>query len=228
MAAGRKSRDLFPWKKVRYSGLNWETYGLPPSGTIEEDVWWELTGIPKELKTIDGVASIFYTTTGPITLLNGIATGDDLNSRDGRKLKIVSIHLSTVNRLTATSSAAVDLNLWLVYDRRPGGALPVYSDIFDLTASHLLNLNNRERFSVLWTSRTAVGPYSLVAPVLGSDAAKCIECFIDLSNDEVVTVFNGTGATIADIAYGAIYLVNRSITAITANCIYYSRIRFTE
>lgn len=228
MAASRKSRDLFPWKKVRYSGPRWETYGLPPSGVIDEDVWWNLTGIPKELKTVDGAGSLNYTTTGPVTLLNGTAVGDDISSRDGRKLKMISIHLSTINRLTASSAVCIDMSLSLVYDKSPGGALPAYTDIFDTSLAHMANLSNRDRFTVLWTSRFGAGPYSLVAPVLGSDAVCCTECFIDLSNDEANVVYNGTAATIANIAHGAIYLVMRSLSAITANCVYYSRVRFTE
>lgn len=228
MAASRKSRDLFPWKKVRYSGPNWETYGLPPSGAVDEDVWWNLAGIPKELKAVDTANSLFYTTTGPVTLLNGIAVGDDISSRDGRKVRMLSIHLFTTNRLTASSTTSIDMSLSLVYDKCPTGALPGYNDIFDTTAAYMQNLSNRERFSVLWSSKTACGPFSLVAPVMTGDAVCCVECFIDLSNDDAKVVFSGTTSAIASIAHGALYLVLRSPNAITAQCLAYCRIRFTE
>jgi len=232
MAASRKSRSIFPWKKQSISWRNWDTYGLPPKGMfVDEDPWWALTGIPKELKLVDGANGTVTPNTGLVYLINGIATGDEMNTRDGRKVNIMSIHILGHQICSATSNLPGIVYVALVYDKRPGAAVPAFSDMFSLFPSGtipFINPSNRERFSVLWCAKGAIGPYTLVAPLMADSTAWQYEAFIDLTEDSVTTVFSGTGATIASISHGAIYAaVICGANNVTTSSIF-TRVRFTE
>lgn len=182
-------------------------------------------GIPhqRELKFVD-IASADYV--DAVTLLNGIATGDDYNTRDGRQATMRSVAVK--GYLTPTANiAASDARLLLVWDNAPNGAAPVYADIMqEAGVPHSFpNINNEKRFTILKDWFQQVGYFSALST--SSYAQESSVHKIDLSVSlNSLTQFSGTGATVASIQNGAIWMVTEIGAAV--KFVLSTRVRFTE
>lgn len=204
----------------RGSDSSWYTHGIDDSGFVDEFRWWEERGNYKELKAVDSLftgASRVTVDNGPngIACLNLIAAGDDINTRDGRWIKPISVHLSGhIYPANAGSNGRNLFSIALVWDFRPNGVLPVTTDIFLLTTgtssvyNMAINPANRDRFKVLHMIRGSVGARSTTAPIYSeSPTVFGYDAFIDLSMMDLGTVYSGTGGTIASVSTGGLYLV---------------------
>ena len=81
--------------------------------------------------------------TSLITLLSGIAQGDDFNERDGDQIHLNSIQIKGYIQDTATATSSVDTIVRIILVRQLGdceGAAPAMTDI--LTADAVENLRN--------------------------------------------------------------------------------------
>lgn len=226
MAASRRSREVFPWPKVARSTIGCDFYGIPDNGVVDEDGWWEVAGIPKELKLFDEVETQLPVAAGVVFRLNDITQGDDYNQRDGRKINLVSLHMQWHYLLAAT---AVAIELWhaIVFDCRGAAALPSYLDIFtvDTVQGPFINPSNRERFKILYIWRGSIGPLSTVAPVhVGSRTKTSGEVFLDFTEKDWKSIYDAAGSAV----YGSVYLCSKQSSATAINLVTYTRIRYTE
>jgi len=170
----------------------------------------------RELKTIDALEVRINPVTGlaapTFALLNGVATGDDFNSRDGRQIVIKSIYFrADLQPYGNTMSYGDTVRCMIVQDTQPNGVIFTVGDLFTATTNTygsvaMNNLNNRSRFKVLMDKQVSMDPAIYAASVLtgGNPSTKTIKKFIKC---HIPVQYSGTGATIASIATNSLYLV---------------------
>lgn len=168
-------------------------------------------------------------TTGSVTLLNGIAAGDDFNQRDGRKIKITDVQIQGMVSATDASTDDTYCLVMLVYDKQPNEGLATIAQIFSqANSTSFMNLNNRERFKILSTDRVALSRNNATATTaVGSCNQTIINRYI---KTELVTVFDAATGAITDITHGAVLLVTLGDVAVGSGGSYFAstRVRFTE
>lgn len=179
------------------------------------------TGHEKKFKDTS-LAAVAFTTTGVMTLLNGLVPGSDANQRIGRRINVLSLLLRLYIQPGATPTDGV-CRAMVVVDKQANGAAPVIGDILTSgTSVNPNNLNNRGRFVTLldWVT------------VIDQVAQKIVYKTVFLRK-KFATVYNaGTAGTVADIATASLYLVTVGDLAAgaTANVITngVARIRFED
>lgn len=187
----------------------------------------------KELKYVDVATGTLTPTSsgGIVTLLNGIATGDDNTTRDGRQATMHSIHVRGHVFNTGSTAGQVGLaRLLLVWDNASNAATPAIADIMTTDSSISFPLiNNANRFTVLRDQQWECGPVSNNATAATASGPGCyaIDIYVKLSE---ITQYVGTGATAASIQNGAIWLVLLQQTAAAglASFNLVSRVRFSD
>jgi len=185
----------------------------------------------QEKKTVDvNYTAAIFTTAGAATLMNGIAAGTDFTDRIGRKVILKSLFFRFYIVPEDQSIADNPLRIMLVYDRQTNGAAPAVLDVLkEANPMSQLNLNNRDRFQVLWDK-------SIIVPFLSNTATQSVcggqTTFIGKKfkrlNHEMI--FGGTAATVASIQTGSIYLITVGFSASPAGATigYTNRIRFMD
>lgn len=174
------------------------------------------TGAAKELKTIDSLEVRINPTASlnapTLALLNGVATGDDFNSRDGRQILLKSIYFQCeVHPYGNTMSNGDVVRVMIIQDSQPNGAIFTTADMFSTTSATyssvaVNNLNNRSRFKVLMDKKIALDGAVYAASVLtgGNPSTRQFKRFIKCN---IITQYSGTGATIASISTNSLYLL---------------------
>lgn len=192
-----------------------------------------------ELKVSDTPLTLQVTTVGSVNILTVPVPGSDYTNRIGRKVNWQSlyvkgrIYLEAASSLSDTNVPSNQARLIFLYDKQPNGALPSITDILTSAdpTSHL-NLNNRDRFTVLKDKMFVFDPYSRVAATdLGNwnQTVHQIKFFKKLNLE---TVYNaGTAGTVADINTGSIIVV--SVGTLPngtgdVNCVLQARMRFKD
>lgn len=172
-------------------------------------------GEKKVSDTSAGVVQV--NTTGVITLLHLPVLGSDYNQRVGRKTLVKSIYIrgrvltEASNQVigTAVLTTSLQARMILLVDKQPNGAAPAVTDVL-VTAepASQLNLNNRDRFSILKDKQWSFDPYSYTTASGVASMSRQIYSLKCYKKCNVETIFNSTnGGTIADINSGAIYLM---------------------
>jgi len=160
-----------------------------------------------EVKTIDiDSTSSNVTSTPGITLLNGVANGTDFTDRIGRRIFMKSLYFRGFLRPEDDTAANNSVRIAIVYDCDPNGAAPAWTDIFkQSTTTSQLNLNNRDRFQILYDEIYALGAVQTTANQAFSngDNQYAFKEYIPIMDD---TIFGGTTAVIASIRSGAVWL----------------------
>lgn len=185
---------------------------------------------PPELKVIDTAQAVYpCDTTGSVTLVNGIAIGDDFNNRDGRQITLKSVLIQGFVGPTDASTGVNLARVMLVWDSQPNASLAAIADIFNAaTATSPLNLTNRDRFRVVMDKWFAHGPFDTTATMAVADRTVSLcKKYKKLNN---TVTFGNTGATIASIQTGALLLVTIGTNAVNAGASLTCsvRVRFTE
>ena len=182
-----------------------------------------------ELKYLDVTFASAHSSTGVLTLLNGLAPGTGPSQRIGRKVKNMSLlYRSGIGSgdLGAAPFRGL-LRTLIVYDKQANATAPTVNDILEgIGASSAMDMNNRDRFLVLF-NRTAAIDQS------GGNQSSKIELYKKMNLN---TIFNaGTAGTIADITTGSIYLLTMAENAnnlVTPTnfpiTTFYSRIRYDD
>lgn len=188
-----------------------------------------------ELKTNDvntGIAVIPASiTAGNAALLNGIAVGDDYNTRDGRVINMKSLLLRVFiyPSATVTSPQGGTVRVLVVLDKQSNGATTaatsaiLQSDAYDSA----MNLSNRSRFKVIvdkYVSMNATN-YSGGALTAGSPGGRIVKVFKKFNYQ---TIYNTTTNVDTAISSGSL---NLYIIASTANefvADIFARVRFTD
>lgn len=184
----------------------------------------------EELKVVENaLAQAATTNTGTLVLYNGVAQGSDFTNRIGRKVIVKSIHFKwALTPATVTDSIGDIVRCMLVWDMQNNSATPAVTDI--LTTADILsgvNLNNRDRFKVLYDKRVVMNPASYTANVItgGNPVTTYREKYIKCNYE---TIFSGTGATSGSIATGALYLMFIDLNTTASTITHYARVRFSD
>lgn len=184
-----------------------------------------------ELKCLDVPTTILPGAAGALTigtnalLLNGTINGAAFSQRIGARLKMRSIQLQilfTENPSTLTATTVQFLRLMLVYDSATNGALMGFNDLLQQTDFNnvdtnnfdsFYNMNNRDRFLVLWDKRVLFNRRVVANPVGAVAAGQDVNLttapsavykkYVKLRNLETVYK-NPSVATVAGIATGAL------------------------
>lgn len=189
-----------------------------------------------EVKALDTPIQMGFTTAGTVTCLNEIQAGSSFYNRIGRRIEIQSAQLNLSLKPVGTNVSDYYepdfLRIMLVYDSQTNGAIPALADILQsvdqtgaaLTsrAYSLLNLNNRDRFTVIRDIKLTAPSYSTNAAgepqitgtadqqnwkqVIDDYTTKCKGCLTQYKADS-------NPAVIGDISTGALYLVTTGIWA---------------
>lgn len=189
------------------------------------------TGGGSELKFIDTLlANSPIPAAGALTLVNGVAQGTDFTNRIGRKTVIKSLLFNASVVYNAAGSLPIGdiCRLMVVWDSQANSAAPAVTDILATADPYSgMNLNNRDRFQIIWDKRFAMNPATYAAGALtaGAPNTKWITKYKRCHKE---CIFSNTGATIASIQTGSIYFLQ--ISQNTANCStnMYIRIRFVD
>ena len=180
-------------------------------------------------------------TTRNVKLCNGMAQGTDYNTRIGRKILIKSVYVrltfqpETANTLASNSTA----RCILIWDLQPNSAtaIPALSDFFEafsagttwMNTNNMMNLNNRERFVILWDKMVTLG-------FLNTNAANGSSCRVLKKYKKVnlSVTYSATGAATNGqpntIATGALWLValGDAVTGGSVQSPGVVRIRYTD
>lgn len=170
---------------------------------------------------------------GSLVLMNGCATGTTVTTRVGRKIvmKSITININTFNAGATSQSYPIGVSgkISLVYDSQPnGGAAPGYTSIYKSAhPTSPLNLDNRDRYKVLWTKNFVVGSYEIAASKLtaGSPTNSTRKGY---KKCNLPVIFGGDGSTQADIQTGALYLTAVVDANLGAAFDYFVRVRYSD
>jgi len=172
------------------------------------------------------LATLSFSSTPVLTLLNGLAQGTTASTRIGRRINIKSIEWRFDTESSSTS-------LWngfrymLVLDKQANAATPAFTDIYDVAQpTSLRNISNMPRFQVLFDSNEILS----VGPTIGTPQTDTIATahkgYIRVA---IPTQYNvGTAGTIGDIQTNALYFVmigNSSTSTLTDVQIYNGQVR---
>lgn len=192
-----------------------------------------------ELKAVD----LDTTTVGisggvtAVLLLNGISAGSGMNQRIGRVASMKSLMLRLQYYPESASSSYGHIRTCLVYDAQANGVAPVYADIFrSLSAAGAvasttdsgLNLDNRQRFRILFDSLQQVGGASTATAITNNQGMpNRIDSYKKLN---LPIQFKSDSSLIGDIATGALYLVmcSSSPAGLGVNAVWNTRLRYTD
>lgn len=181
-------------------------------------------GNKTELKSLDvATQTIAISSTAVLGSLNLIQVGSTFCNRIGRKISMTSIQFTGQILPLRTSPNQDYCRIMIVYDRQVNGALPAIADILqdtDQTTTNSttpfsgINLNNRDRFSIIrdyhihlpsltFTAGviTNIGFIDPVAPTFN------LHCYHKLGGLATQYRADSNPAVIGDISTGAIYLV---------------------
>jgi len=184
----------------------------------------------KYIDTDDNPSAV--SASGLVTLLNAIASGAGINERVGRQVTNTSYfgRFGYYPSSTTSSPVGTIVRILVVYDAQSNSAAapPAVSDILQSAAwDSPMNLNNRERFKILLEFKVTIGATAYTAGALtaGSPMPKVIEKYRKMG---MTTTYSGVNATNANIATGAIYLVEIANVNNTVVSDHYHRIRYTD
>lgn len=198
-----------------------------------------------ELKAADtGVTTYQVNTTGTITLLAVPTLGTDYTNRIGRRITLKKLyirgHVNAENAENAVTVGGVETlaqqaRMIIVVDRQPNAAVFSITDLLvSARAEAQLNLNNRDRFKVIYdrvfqipnSIKAAQAAPSLVGNFGGMFKVKCFKKL------NLPVQFNSTnGGTIADITSNALYMVwvgTNAAAATDVNATVSTRVRFSD
>lgn len=161
-----------------------------------------------------------------VVLLNGLANGNDDETRVGKRISLSNINVKFWCRQAAAATTPCCINAMILYDNQADGALATASDIFENTGVvaapvSQINWQHEKRFKVLARFTRTLGIVS------GSEASWAHEFNIPMKGK--IVEYQGTGGTIASILKGAILLVvTGSTNANNPTYDFNSRVTYTD
>jgi len=180
---------------------------------------------PPEQKYVDVNANATgASNAGNIVLLNGIANGNGVSERIGRKVTMTSSYIKMTFDISGAGVNTMTWRVMLVYDAQPNQLAFTLANLLQSGAAvtntiSALNLDNRDRFNVLLDKTFTA--------VKGTDTGKAI-CKL-YKKMKLNTIYDATGGTIADITTGALCLVViAESTDAAAQYNYYVRTRYVD
>lgn len=177
-----------------------------------------------ELKYDYGVVNGTVSSTPSVTLLSTIANGTGSSDRIGKMIQFHDIEISWHLRMAAVHNSNRG-RFWIVYDKSPNGVLPAYTDVLQSSdVNTTMNCDTRARFLVLYEANW----------VTTNETTGCSYSVGQVQGHKVVSLkgkkctFIGTGAGIADIETGAIYIVTNSYDNNAVALEFTNKIQFSD
>lgn len=264
----RKTRptpyDNRPYKKVRATAKSpYVQSPVPrsmPSRSFTSLPATQLVTSSSEVKSLDiPLAVAALNGTGSLIALNLIRAGSSFYNRIGRKIEMknlqIEMRLRCVDDMAGRDAPMSYCRCLIVYDRQTNGTFPTISDILqdvDQAGTNStdvmsdINLNNRDRFTILRDARFIVpsantdqisaGKMKFANDQLWPSDASEQSCahwkyFIPLKGLITQYKADSSPAVIGDIATGSLYLITfGDLTAGTEafEIVYSSRLRFFD
>jgi len=177
-----------------------------------------------ELKAVDVSGSPGFNTGATCTLINGVARGDEISERIGRKTTMKSIQI----RIKATSGTATEACRFLVvYDKQANAAALTAATVLNAaTVEDMKNLENRSRFWILHDEQFVMG---------ASGGTTGIPTMRELSwyrKVKLPVIYNsGDAGTVADITTGSLYVItigSEAPGATASSAVMRSRVRYAD
>lgn len=148
-------------------------------------------------------------TAADLNLVNGIATGSDIDTRDGRQVSMTQITGQVYVYPNIAAAGPCAMHFYLVKDKSPNGALPSFSDIFDAaTIPHVPRQDAKHRFTIMksWSKHTtydSVTGLNEMSPIYFD-----VKCAVNSK-----MFFKGVTSGIGSIDTGAIYFIGIATNA---------------
>lgn len=194
---------------------------------------WLRRGKP-ELKytEADDGAAAGIPTAGEIFFLNPLQAGTGITDRIGRKcmMKSLLLRLGLYPSTTNSAPSGTIVRALIVYDAQnnSSAAGPNVSDILmTATWDSSMNLDNRERFKILWEKMFTVAATTYTTGALSAGSPRPI-AYEKWRKMNLPVIFSGVGAGTADIATGAVYMLLIANINNTVVRDWRTRIRFTD
>jgi len=186
----------------------------------------------RELKYNDIAAATYVAdTTGTVTLLNGIAIGDDNTTRDGRQVCIKSVQVRGSVVQTDSSTINSRARILLVWDNACNGAAiaPVTDILTAADSASFPKVDNSYRFTILLDQSFALGGNSNTATQAYSTGQGIYNVDMFKKMDSI-TQYIGSAATIGSVQNGALLMVTvGDTTALNGGTFRVAtRVRFTD
>lgn len=188
---------------------------------------------PEELKYFDIANNTYNFISGSgagvgVTLINPVTGGSTVTTRVGNQMIMKSIEIQGKVQAVDDTIKGQRCDIYVIYDKTPGAALPVKTDIFkEEYPGSPMNLDYRERFVVIAHAiYTVGGPLTAPGvPVTPTVTPVSIRKVMNLR-----TTYKSVNAAIGDIAAGALYMVLLGEQNVTeaANFTGNVRLRFAE
>lgn len=167
------------------------------------------------------------------SIVAGLAQGDNDNDRDGNKVTVKSVYINGSIRIEQQVSASVNVptsvvvDTYLILDKQCNGAAPNVTDIFTANDYNaFMNLDNKERFSILKKKRTTltVGLNHDGTNYFSNEHYKAFEIY--KGNLSLPIMYDDTAGNLSGIRSNNLFLVHKvtdqGAAIISAN----SRVRY--
>lgn len=181
-------------------------------------------GTRAELKAVDTTISQVADTTGAVTLLNGIARGDDINQRVGRRVRLASLQASIVNYVTPTTGIDQTHRCLIVYDKQSNGVAPAITDVLVSASTVAMpNLDNRQRFVILYDKLMHLNASAEPGSMVAFKISKRLPYGVQFNS--------GDAGTVADIQTGGLFFITIGSVAAGGTAGTFSgriRVRYTD
>lgn len=153
----------------------------------------ELVNVEK--KFIDSATSGTITTTPVVTLLTGVAQGNDYNNRNGDSIKLHGLSIKYYDAKSSAAAESIFGRLLIVLDKDSRQATPAYTDVMTSVspAAHT-NVDGHDRFVILADHMFTESEEERRAQVW--------EKYIPL---DIHAKYNSTGDTVTSCAQNHIY-----------------------
>lgn len=213
-------------------GMRQRPLALVPAPVATRGFFGTRSVMRKEMKSVDTAVNTYVAdTTGTVTLIGGVASGDDINTRDGRKIVMRSVHIRGFLAPVDTDTTSAHCRVLVVYDSQPNGAAisTVANILSAATSLSFNNLDNRSRYKVLIDKAYTIGGDSIAANQVrtGSPSVHTIE---ERRTFKLPSIYNTTTAVITAISTGALLLVTIGSNGVGAGGVFAlaCRMRFQD
>jgi len=182
-------------------------------------------GSPKKACDIP-VATYTLNSTPQFTTLNIINNGAQDHNRLGDSVKNKSLYMTGFIRPLRTIAASDYVRIMVIYDRQPNGAIPTIGSVLasvdnsgaiTSTATDHTNISKRSRYQVLCDIRQPLYAQTVTAGVLTNNAYNAPLDSINISKylklHGLVTEYEGSAGTVADITTGSLHLLTLGTVA---------------
>jgi len=155
-----------------------------------------------EIKALDNNFGGGISALGQVVLLNGMAIGDATNEREGKAIQS-QFWRYNFNVLNNTNVVGETYDIYLVFDKQPNGILATFSDIFtNTTVPTNPRQDTKQRYVVVKEWHGVCSNQTLTTQAVCENPTKNFSGTIPMKK---ITMFTGTGSTIASVNQGALY-----------------------